>query len=121
MPRSCDRQAFGNAKTVRNNNSSRFGRFMQLQLAESGGIRFGSVRNFLLEKVRVTSQEPEERSFHVFYQLVKGAPPVRRDALGLLPLEEYQYLKKQSGGCYDCPGRQVPEEQRKRSFTKMYQ
>ncbi|PHJ19041.1 myosin e [Cystoisospora suis] len=97
-------EAFGNAKTVRNNNSSRFGRFMQLQLGDTGGIRFGSVRNFLLEKVRVTSQEPEERSFHVFYQLVKGAPASKRDALGILPIEEYQYLKKNSGGCYECPG-----------------
>ncbi|CBZ51826.1 hypothetical protein NCLIV_016180 [Neospora caninum Liverpool] len=96
-------EAFGNAKTVRNNNSSRFGRFMQLQLGERGGIQYGSIRNFLLEKVRVTSQEQNERSYHIFYQLVKGAEGSRRSQLSLLKIEEYTYLSK-NGGCYDCPG-----------------
>ncbi|PFH33040.1 myosin E [Besnoitia besnoiti] len=96
-------EAFGNAKTVRNNNSSRFGRFMQFQLGEYGGIQFGSIRNFLLEKVRVTSQEQDERSYHIFYQLIKGATPAQRSNLGLLKLEDYAYLTK-SGGCWDCPG-----------------
>lgn len=49
-------QAFGNAKTVRNNNSSRFGRFMQLDVAKGGGIRHGSVLAFLLEKSRILTQ-----------------------------------------------------------------
>lgn len=49
-------QAFGNAKTVRNNNSSRFGRFMQLDVAKGGGIRYGSVLAFLLEKSRILTQ-----------------------------------------------------------------
>ncbi|EPT30778.1 myosin E [Toxoplasma gondii TgCatPRC2] len=96
-------EAFGNAKTVRNNNSSRFGRFMQLQLGEKGGIEYGSIRNFLLEKVRVTSQEQHERSYHIFYQLVKGADDAKRRQLHLLNLEDYTYLSK-NGGCYDCPG-----------------
>lgn len=101
----CFSKAFGNAKTIRNNNSSRFGRFMQLSVGPEGGIKHGSIRNFLLEKVRVTSQEPNERSYHIFYQLVKGANPSIKSAADLLPIEEYEYLKRQSGGCYDCPGK----------------
>lgn len=52
-------QAFGNAKTIRNNNSSRFGRFMQLDVAKEGGIRHGSVLAFLLEKSRILTQVPQ--------------------------------------------------------------
>lgn len=65
-------EALGNAKTVRNNNSSRFGRFMQLQVAAVGGIEFGYVKNFLLEMSRIIGQESQERNYHIFYQVLKG-------------------------------------------------
>ncbi len=73
-------EAFGNAKTVRNDNSSLFGKFTRLQLAiddsNSAVCRMIGSRSstYLLEKSRVVFHEPGERSFHIFYQLLAGAP-----------------------------------------------
>lgn len=97
-------EAFGNAKTIRNNNSSRFGRFMKLEVSTAGGILSGEVTNFLLEKVRVVSQEPQERSFHIFYQLLKGADERMRETYRLRPMKEYKFLTERSGGCFDIKG-----------------
>lgn len=97
-------EAFGNAKTIRNNNSSRFGRFMMLEVSTDAGIQHGTVSNFLLEKVRVVSQEAQERSYHIFYQLIKGATDEMRRKYRLLSLRDYVYLNAHSGGCYDVPG-----------------
>eukprot|EP00923_Selenidium_pygospionis_P035586 GHVN01062146.1.p1 GENE.GHVN01062146.1~~GHVN01062146.1.p1 ORF type:complete len:775 (+),score=114.99 GHVN01062146.1:497-2821(+) len=97
-------EAFGNAKTIRNNNSSRFGRFMQLGVAPGGGIVNGKVLAFLLEKLRVTSQEKNERSYHIFYQFLKCATPDEKAKFKLLELPQYKFLNDQSGGCYDAPG-----------------
>lgn len=85
-------EAFGNAKTIRNNNSSRFGRFMQLDVAEEGGIRHGSIVAFLLEKSRIITQEPEERSYHIFYQLLKGATSDMKKKYKLRNLTDYKFL-----------------------------
>jgi len=68
-------EAFGNAKTTRNNNSSRFGKYLELQFSESGEPAGGSTVNFLLEKVRVTYPQKNERNFHIFYQMLDGAWP----------------------------------------------
>lgn len=94
-------EAFGNAKTVRNNNSSRFGRFMQLDVAKEGGIRYGSVVAFLLEKSRVLTQDENERSYHIFYQLVKGADSAMREKYSLLPLDKYKFINPK---CFDVNG-----------------
>lgn len=94
-------EAFGNAKTIRNNNSSRFGRFMQLQVAGGGGIEFGSVRNFLLEKSRIVTQEGEERGYHIFYQFLKGASSDQKSKYKLKGLNEYKFINPQ---CTDAPG-----------------
>lgn len=75
---------------------------MQLQLGEGGGIRHGFIKNFLLEKVRVTQQGPDERSYHVFYQLLQGASASLKSSLQLLKPDEYAYLR--TGSCYTCPG-----------------
>ncbi|KAL8270345.1 hypothetical protein Esti_005732 [Eimeria stiedai] len=103
-------EAFGNAKTIRNNNSSRFGRFMQLSVSSSLGITSGAISNFLLEKVRLVSQEPNERSFHVLYQLLKGADEDMRTQFHLRRVEEYVFLTERSGGCFDIEGIDDREE-----------
>ncbi|XP_061460786.1 unconventional myosin-XIX isoform X1 [Rhineura floridana] len=66
-------EAFGNACTLRNSNSSRFGKYIQLQLNRSQHLTSASIQTFLLEKTRVAYQAPHERNFHIFYQIAKGA------------------------------------------------
>lgn len=70
-------EAFGNAQTMRNNNSSRFGKFIRIFFAPSGAIAGASIDWYLLEKSRVTGRAEGERCFHVFYQLLKGAREAR--------------------------------------------
>ncbi|KAG7314737.1 hypothetical protein KOW79_022040 [Hemibagrus wyckioides] len=71
-------EAFGNACTLRNNNSSRFGKYIQLQLNSSQLLVGASVQTYLLEKTRVAFQAPNERNFHIFYQMMKGATEEQR-------------------------------------------
>ncbi|XP_047688738.1 unconventional myosin-XIX isoform X1 [Prionailurus viverrinus] len=66
-------EAFGNACTLRNDNSSRFGKFIQLQLNSTQQMTGAAVQTYLLEKTRVTCQASSERNFHIFYQICKGA------------------------------------------------
>ncbi|KAM4620654.1 unconventional myosin-XIX [Polymixia lowei] len=71
-------EAFGNACTLRNNNSSRFGKYIQLQLDRSQLLVGASVHTYLLEKTRVACQPAKERNFHIFYQMMKGATDEQR-------------------------------------------
>uniref|UniRef100_A0A4W6DJQ2 Myosin IEb n=1 Tax=Lates calcarifer TaxID=8187 RepID=A0A4W6DJQ2_LATCA len=89
-------EAFGNAKTVRNNNSSRFGKYFEIQFSRGGAPDGGKISNFLLEKSRVVSQNPGERNFHIYYQLLAGASGEQRENLGVTTPDYYYYLN-QSG------------------------
>uniref|UniRef100_A0A8C9TRL9 Osteoclast-stimulating factor 1 n=1 Tax=Scleropages formosus TaxID=113540 RepID=A0A8C9TRL9_SCLFO len=89
-------EAFGNAKTVRNNNSSRFGKYFEIQFSSGGEPDGGKISNFLLEKSRVVMRNPGERSFHIFYQLIEGASEEQKSSLGITSLDYYSYLN-QSG------------------------
>ncbi|XP_020707719.1 myosin heavy chain, muscle isoform X19 [Athalia rosae] len=68
-------EAFGNAKTVRNDNSSRFGKFIRIHFGPSGKLAGADIETYLLEKARVISQQSLERSYHIFYQMMSGAVP----------------------------------------------
>ncbi|XP_006032794.1 unconventional myosin-Ie-like [Alligator sinensis] len=87
-------EAFGNAKTVRNNNSSRFGKYFEIQFSQGGEPDGGRISNFLLEKSRVVSQNPGERNFHIYYQLLAGASPEQRENLGITTPDYYYYLNQ---------------------------
>ncbi|XP_013857031.1 unconventional myosin-IXAa isoform X3 [Austrofundulus limnaeus] len=87
-------EAFGNAKTAHNNNSSRFGKFIQVNYQESGTVRGAYVEKYLLEKSRLVYQEHNERNYHVFYYLLAGASEEERQAFHLKKPEEYHYLSQ---------------------------
>uniref|UniRef100_A0AAZ3Q7E9 Unconventional myosin-IXb n=1 Tax=Oncorhynchus tshawytscha TaxID=74940 RepID=A0AAZ3Q7E9_ONCTS len=89
-------EAFGNAKTAHNNNSSRFGKFIQVNYLESGVVRGAIVEKYLLEKSRLVSREKNERNYHVFYYLLVGASEEERREFKLLQPEDYLYLKQQN-------------------------
>ncbi|KAM9479887.1 unconventional myosin-IXb-like isoform 17-T17 [Salvelinus alpinus] len=89
-------EAFGNAKTAHNNNSSRFGKFIQVNYLESGVVRGAIVEKYLLEKSRLVSREKNERNYHVFYYLLVGASEEERKEFKLLQPEDYLYLKQQN-------------------------
>ncbi|XP_039275959.1 unconventional myosin-Ie [Nilaparvata lugens] len=95
-------EAFGNAKTLRNNNSSRFGKYVEMQFGAGGQPEGGKVSNFLLEKSRVVLQNSGERSFHIFYQLCCGADEKTKKELGLAHMNYYSYLK--GGGSHVVEG-----------------
>ncbi|XP_054480331.1 unconventional myosin-X [Anoplopoma fimbria] len=89
-------EAFGNAKTVYNNNSSRFGKFVQLHFSQKGNIQGGRIIDYLLEKNRVVRQNPGERNYHIFYALLAGTNSQQREAFALGQPDSYHYLRQSS-------------------------
>lgn len=89
-------EAFGNAKTTRNNNSSRFGKFMEVHFDSKCAVVGGYISHYLLEKSRICTQGPEERNYHVFYLLCAGAPEQLRSKLNLSKPDDFHYLRN---GC----------------------
>eukprot|EP01095_Lingulamoeba_sp_RSL-Kostka_P012929 TRINITY_DN5221_c0_g1_i3.p1 TRINITY_DN5221_c0_g1~~TRINITY_DN5221_c0_g1_i3.p1 ORF type:complete len:2164 (+),score=981.26 TRINITY_DN5221_c0_g1_i3:29-6520(+) len=91
-------EAFGNAKTIRNNNSSRFGKYIRLQFNNSGNIAGATLQSYLLEKSRVSYQAPNERNYHIFYQMISGTNSEEKKRFHLLGPENFNYLNQ--SGCY---------------------
>uniref|UniRef100_A0A665SWW6 Myosin heavy chain, fast skeletal muscle-like n=1 Tax=Echeneis naucrates TaxID=173247 RepID=A0A665SWW6_ECHNA len=83
-------EAYGNAKTVRNDNSSRFGKFIRIHFGTTGKLASADIETYLLEKSRVTFQLSAERSYHIFYQLMTGHKPELIEAL-LITTNPYDY------------------------------
>ncbi|XP_069006967.1 unconventional myosin-VIIa [Embiotoca jacksoni] len=96
-------EAFGNAKTVRNDNSSRFGKYIDVYFTKSGAIEGARVEQYLLEKSRVCRQEPEERNYHIFYCMLMGMSAEQKKILSLGNAVEYKFLTM--GKCTSCEGR----------------
>lgn len=85
-------EAFGNAKTFKNNNSSRFGKFIKINFDDRGKIMFAQISHYLLEKSRVVKQLENERNFHIFYQLLASAE--HKEKFDLKEPEDYWYLNQ---------------------------
>ncbi|XP_076944180.1 myosin-2-like [Bidens hawaiensis] len=90
-------EAFGNAKTSRNKNSSRFGKLIDISYNAKGALQGACVHTLLLEKSRISHLSRSERSYHVFYQMCAGAPSDMRDKLNLRMASEYKFLSQ--SGC----------------------
>uniref|UniRef100_A0A4W6FLG6 Myosin-9 n=1 Tax=Lates calcarifer TaxID=8187 RepID=A0A4W6FLG6_LATCA len=125
-------EAFGNAKTVKNDNSSRFGKFIRINFDVNGYIVGANIETYLLEKSRAIRQAKDERSFHVFYYMLSGAGDKLRSELCLEDYSKYRFL---SNGNVTIPGQQdkdmftetmdafeimsIPEEERIGSLLKV--
>eukprot|EP01038_Epipyxis_sp_PR26KG_P005263 gene5263-7313_t len=83
-------EAFGNAKTTRNPNSSRFGKWMVLNFNDNNILQSSTITSYLLEKSRITQRDPRERNYHIFYQLIRGLEPSKLKVWNL-PTESFKY------------------------------
>ncbi|ORM39362.1 Myosin-A [Babesia sp. Xinjiang] len=95
-------EAFGNAKTLRNNNSSRFGKFVKILVAPEGGLRGGIICSYMLELSRIEFQSEGERNYHIFYQCLKGLSAAEKESFGFRSMDYYRFLS--GGKCCDAPG-----------------
>ena len=86
-------EAFGNARTVRNGNSSRFGRWIEITFLDRETIVGCSCTSYLLEKSRVTMQQEGDRNFHIFYMMIAGADDAQFRRYSLMPIEKFNYLR----------------------------
>ncbi|KAI0368857.1 myosin class I heavy chain [Pilatotrama ljubarskyi] len=95
-------ESFGCAKTLRNNNSSRHGKYLEIMFNNHGEPIGAQITNYLLEKGRVVGQVENERNFHIFYQFTKAASDAQREAFGLQTPDAYAYTSLSN--CLDVPG-----------------
>ncbi|KAI0050026.1 myosin 5 [Auriscalpium vulgare] len=104
-------EAFGNAKTTRNDNSSRFGKYIQILFDGKQEIVGARIRTYLLERSRIVFQPLTERNYHIFYQLCAGAPLKERKDLGLdTDINKFHYLKQGGPSSTPIPGVDDAEE-----------
>jgi myosin XV len=119
-------ESFGNAKTVKNDNSSRFGKYLDVHFKQSvfplshpnGHLKVGlflrgvivgaKITEYLLEKSRIVTQAQDERNYHVFYEMLKGLSPEQKEKYGLLTPEKYFYLNQ--GGNSEIDGKNDHED-----------
>ncbi|KAL8015194.1 putative Axin interactor dorsalization-associated protein [Plasmopara halstedii] len=105
-------EAFGNAKTIRNDNSSRFGKFIKIFYDVNGIISGATTSHFLLEKSRIVGSAESERNYHIFYQLCAGLPSNDKILFKLKPANEFVFLNQ--GNCIH-----VPEINDKKDFKEL--
>ncbi|KAM9316471.1 unconventional myosin-VIIb [Gastrophryne carolinensis] len=96
-------EAFGNAKTIRNDNSSRFGKYIEIYFSKDSIIEGARIEQFLLEKSRVCRQASGERNYHIFYCMLLGMGSDQKKQLKLDNCLDYKYLTM--GNCIECEGR----------------
>ena len=96
-------EAFGNAKTIRNDNSSRFGKYIDIHFNRSGVIEGAKIEQYLLEKSRIVHQNQDERNYHIFYCMLAGLSKEHKAKLELKDATHYKYLT--GGGSVVCDGR----------------
>lgn len=87
-------EAFGNAKTTRNDNSSRFGKYIEIMFDKKADIIGAKIRTYLLERSRLNFQAPTERNYHIFYQLCEGLGTEQKAQLGLTQSMDFRYLSQ---------------------------
>ncbi|KAK0561123.1 Myosin type-2 heavy chain 1, partial [Tilletia horrida] len=103
-------EAFGNAKTTRNDNSSRFGKYLEILFDKGHEIVGAKMRTYLLERSRLVYQPETERNYHIFYQLCAGAPSSERKDLGLDDASKFSYLNQGGPGNHIINGVNDAEE-----------
>ncbi|RDW89388.1 hypothetical protein BP6252_01420 [Coleophoma cylindrospora] len=110
-------ESFGNAKTTRNDNSSRFGKYIEIMFDDKTRIIGAKIRTYLLERSRLVFQPLKERNYHIFYQLVAGVSDAERKELDILPVEEFEYLNQGSAPVIDGVDDKAEFEALKKSLT----
>lgn len=101
-------EAFGNARTIRNDNSSRFGKYIDIFFNDNGSIEGAKIEHYLLEKSRIVSCSKGERNYHIFYAMLAGLTREERKKLELEDASKYSYLT--SGGIIKCDNRNDSNE-----------
>ncbi|KAH8598030.1 putative myosin MYO2 [Bisporella sp. PMI_857] len=109
-------ESFGNAKTTRNDNSSRFGKYIEIMFDDNTNIIGAKIRTYLLERSRLVFQPLKERNYHIFYQLVAGASDKERQELDLLPVDQFDYLNQGNSPTVDGVDDKVEFEALKKSL-----
>ncbi|KAF7992912.1 hypothetical protein HCN44_005693 [Aphidius gifuensis] len=94
-------EAFGNAKTIRNDNSSRFGKYISIKFNKNGNIEGAKIEQYLLEKCRLVYQSDGERNYHIFYALLNGLTKEEKKTIGLETSNNYKYLCNGMIKCHD--------------------